>query len=101
MQIGESDVRAVDESALRRLDENFFRVRMERLTEGERAFLRAMSRVTAEPIRIAQVAKELGIPVTSLGPRRSSLIKKGMVYSPAYGEIAFTVPLFGDYLRRN
>ena len=60
-----------------------------------------MSRVTAEPIRIAQVAKELGLPVTSLGPRRGSLIKKGMIYSPAYGEIAFTVPLFGDYLRRN
>ena len=99
--IRESDVRAVDSPALRRLDENFFRVRMERLTEGERAFLRAMSRVKAEPIRIAQVAKELGLPVTSLGPRRGSLIKKGMVYSPAYGEIAFTVPLFGDYLRRN
>lgn len=36
----------------------------------------------------------------ALGPRRGSLIKKGMIYSPAYGELAFSVPLFGDYLLR-
>lgn len=100
-QIAENDVIAVDESALRRLDENFFRVRLERLTEGERAFLRAMSRVGEEPIRIAQVAERLGVSVSSLGPRRGSLIRKGMVYSPSHGEIAFTVPLFGDFLRRS
>ena len=99
--IGESDVHAVNKFALQRLDDNFFRVRMERLTDGERAFLRAMSRVNDEPIRIAQVAKELQLPVTSLGPRRGSLIKKGMIYSPAHGEIAFTVPLFNEYLLRN
>ena len=74
---------------------------MERLTEGERSFLRAMSRVETEPIRIAAVAEELGVPVSSLSPRRGALIRKGMVYGSAHGEIAYTVPLFGEFLRRS
>jgi hypothetical protein len=42
----------------------------------------------------------MGVKIASLGPRRASLIKKGMIYSPAYGEIAFTVPLFGEFMKR-
>ena len=41
------------------------------------------------------------VKVTALGPRRTSLIRKGMIYSPAYGEIAFMVPMFAEFLRRN
>ncbi len=37
---------------------------------------------------------------TSLAPVRANLIKKGMVYSPSHGEMAFTVPLFDDFMRR-
>jgi hypothetical protein len=36
-----------------------------------------------------------------LGPRRSQIIGKGMIYSPSHGDIAFTVPMFNDYLMRN
>ena len=99
--IGTSDVMAIDAAATRRLDENFFRVRMERLTESERLFLRAMARLENDPIRIAAVAETLGVSVSALSPRRSALIRKGMVYSPAHGEIAYTVPLFGEFLRRS
>jgi hypothetical protein len=28
------------------------------------------------------------------------LIRKGMIYSPAHGDTAFTVPLFDEFLRR-
>jgi hypothetical protein len=31
---------------------------------------------------------------------RSSLIKKGMIYSPAHGDTAFTVPLFDQFMLR-
>jgi hypothetical protein len=31
--------------------------------------------------------------------RYSVLIQKGMVYSPAHGDTAFTVPMFDDFLR--
>ena len=42
----------------------------------------------------------LGITTTSAAPYRNNLIKKGMVYSPTYGDTAFTVPLFDDFMRR-
>ena len=31
---------------------------------------------------------------------RNSLIAKGMLYSPAHGDVAFTVPLFDAFMRR-
>ena len=36
----------------------------------------------------------------SVGPRRGRLIRKGMIYSPAHGDTAFTVPLFDEFLKR-
>lgn len=42
----------------------------------------------------------LGVKVTSLGPVRAQLIRKGMVYSPAHGDMAFTVPLFDEFMIR-
>ena len=38
--------------------------------------------------------------VTSLGPTRSQLIAKGMVWSPSHGDTDFTVPLFHQVMRR-
>lgn len=83
-----------------RLDGSFFRVRIERLTKSEKDFLFAMAQVETSEIKISDVARITNNPVASLSPRRSSLIKKGMVYSPSHGEIAFTVPMFGEYLNR-
>ena len=31
---------------------------------------------------------------------RSKLIRKGMIYSPAYGDMAFTVPWFDEFMKR-
>lgn len=31
---------------------------------------------------------------------RAKLIKKGMIYSPAHGDIDFTVPLFDEFMIR-
>ena len=42
----------------------------------------------------------LGVKVNSTGPVRAKLINKGMIYSPAYGDIAFTVPLFDEFMKR-
>ena len=35
-----------------------------------------------------------------LGRVRAKLIKKEMIYSPAHGDIAFTVPLFEEFMVR-
>jgi hypothetical protein len=83
-----------------RLDENFFRVRYDRLTPSEKNFLRAMAELGPGPHRTGDVAEMLGVKITSLGPVRAKLIRKGMIYSPAHGELAFTVPLFDEFMIR-
>ena len=50
--------------------------------------------------RTGDIADRLGVKVTSLGPVRARLIKKGMIYSPAHGDVAFTVPLFDEFMIR-
>ena len=86
--------------AIRGLDESFFRVRFDRLTPREKAYLRAMAEGGPDSQRSGDIAERLGVKVTTVAPVRSSLIKKGMVYSPGHGDNAFTVPLFDQYLCR-
>jgi hypothetical protein len=50
--------------------------------------------------RSGDVANVLKVEVNKLGPIRDGLIKKGMIYSPAYGDTAFTVPLFDQFMLR-
>jgi hypothetical protein len=83
-----------------RLDANFFRVRYERLTPSEKNLLRVMAELGAGPHRTGDIAETLGVKVNSLGPVRAKLIKKGMIYSPAHGDMAFTVPLFDEFMIR-
>lgn len=87
-------------SVIRRLDANFFRVRYARLTPGEKNFLRAMADLGPGAHRTGDIAAALGVKVNSLGPVRAKLIKKGMIYSPAHGDMAFTVPLFDEFMMR-
>ena len=50
--------------------------------------------------RSADVAEKLKVKPQSVAPVRASLLKKGMIHSPSYGDIEFTVPLFDDFMRR-
>lgn len=83
-----------------RLDENFFRVRFDRLTPREKKYLRAMAELGPGPHRTGDIADQLELKINTLGPVRASLIKKGMVFSPSHGDMAFTVPLFDEFMRR-
>ena len=98
--IGLGVVQEASDLVSRRLDENFFRVRFDRLTPREKTYLRAMAELGAGPYRTGDIADTLAIKINTLGPVRASLIKKGMVYSPSHGEMAFTVPLFDEFMRR-
>lgn len=95
-----SDVREASKSAIAALDESFFRVRFDRLTPVERRYLRAMAELGAGPHRSGDIAERLGRKVTTIGPMRSQLIAKGMIWSPNHGDTAFTVPLFDEFMRR-
>ena len=82
------------------LDASFFRVRFDRLTPTEKRYLRAMAELGEGQHRSGDIAEALGKKVESVSPTRSSLIKKGMIFSPGHGENAFTVPLFGEFMTR-
>jgi hypothetical protein len=75
-------------------------VRFDRLTSSEKNFLRAMAELGPGAHRTGDISDALGVKVTSLGPVRAKLIRKGMVYSPAHGDMAFTVPLFDEFMIR-
>ena len=94
------DARQGAEGAVAALDEGFFRVRFDRLTPSEKRYLRAMAELGPGPHRSGDVAATLKREVTSLGPTRSQLIHKGMIWSPSHGDTAFTVPLFDEFMRR-
>jgi hypothetical protein len=88
------------EEALNELDASFFRVRFDRLTPLEKAYVRAMAQLGEGPFRSGDIATQMDRKVSSIAPVRDSLIKKGMIYAPQHGDTAFTVPLFGGFLRR-
>lgn len=99
-QIDLADAVQAADKATRRLDEGFFKVRFERLSPKEREYVIAMAQLGPGPYRSSDVAAALGETPQSLGPRRSQIISKGMIYSPSHGDIAFTVPMFNEYLSR-
>jgi len=94
------DVTAASITAIAALDESFFRVRFDRLTPKEKKYLRAMAELGPGPHRSGDIASCYGANVSSLAPTRSSIIAKGMVWSPNHGDTAFTVPMFDEFMKR-
>jgi hypothetical protein len=98
--ISRADVLRARELTEADLDESFFKTRFERCTPSERRYLRAMASLGAGPHRSGDIANALGRDIKQLGMVRSSLINKGMVWSPSHGDTAFTVPLFDQFMIR-
>ncbi len=94
------DVANATVTAVAELDASFFRVRFDRLTPTEKRYMRAMAELGEGSHRSGDIADMLGKQVTQLAPIRNSLIKKGMLYSPAHGDTAFTVPMFDAFMKR-
>ena len=86
--------------AIAELDASFFHVRFDRLSPTEKHYMRAMAELGPGPHRSGDVADPLGRRVTAVAPVRDTLISKGMVYGPAHGDTAFTVPLFDGFMKR-
>lgn len=98
--ISRTVVEASYDDAIRRLDASFFRVRLDRMTPTEKKYMRALAELGPGSHRSGDVARVYGAQVASVAPIRANLISKGMIFSPAYGETAFTVPLFDAFMRR-
>ncbi|MBC3373204.1 ATP-binding protein [Pseudomonas sp. SWRI92] len=99
-EITVDDVEHSYSETLASLDAGFFRVRIDRLTPSEVQFVKTMSELGDGPYAIADIAKAMGRPQSSLGPTRANIISKGMIYSTDHGYLNFTVPLFAEYMRR-
>ncbi len=95
-----ADVDAARAAALAELDASFFRIRFDRLTPAEKRYLRAMAALGPGPHRSGDIADQMQVKVSSIAPTRNSLIAKGMLFSPAHGDTAFTVPLFDQFMQR-
>jgi hypothetical protein len=94
------DVLSAHNNAIAVLDEGFFKVRFDRCTPSERKYMRALAELGSGIQRSGDIAQLLKVKTASVAPTRSSLIKKGMIYSPSHGDTAFTVPLFDQYMKR-
>jgi len=94
------DVTQVSDDVLKELDQSFFKVRLDRCTPTEKKYMRALAEFGAGPHKSSEVAGLLKVKPASVSPIRSSLIKKGMIFSPTHGDTEFTVPLFDEYMKR-
>ena len=94
------DVDLAYPAAIAALDDSFFRVRFDRMTPSEKRYLRAMADLGEGPYSSTSIADHLSRKPSSFGPVRASLVAKGMIYTPGYGQSAFTVPLFDAFMRR-
>src|ERR1035437_393770 len=84
--ITNEDVANASATTIATLDESFFRVRFDRLTGAEKKYLRAMATLGSGPHRSGDIAEKLSRNVQSVAPVRSTLISKGMVWSPTHGD---------------
>ena len=93
-------IRSSPGRASSRLDNNFFRVRFDRLTPLEQKYLPAMAELGPGPCATGQIAEALGVQTASVATVRQRLIHKGLVWSQRHGKTSFTVPMFDGFMKR-
>jgi DNA-binding MarR family transcriptional regulator len=95
-----SDVENTIEISTRQLDLGFYRSRWDRTTPSEKKYLRAMAQDGGNVSKVSEIANRLGVKQQSLSINRQELIRKGIIYSPEHGEVAFSVPLMFEFIHR-
>lgn len=99
-RISRIDVENSREAYEAKLDGSFFRVRLDRATPLQTAYMRAMAELGSQPQKAADVARVMGRESTQVGPTRAELIDMGLLYTPEHGYAAFTVPEFDKFMLR-
>jgi hypothetical protein len=94
------DARVGVASGQAHLDAGFYRPQWERATRAQQAYLRAMAADGAGPTQSADVASRLRKTPMSVGAFRDSLIKKGIIYAPHQGQVAYALPGMADFIYR-
>jgi hypothetical protein len=97
--ISKRDVTRAAPTVSRVLDDGFFAARIARVPESERRYLRALAALGPGPHASRAVAEALGSTTPGVGALRDRLIADGVIFSPAYGQVAFALPLLDEYLQ--
>jgi hypothetical protein len=89
-------------AAREEIDVGLYLSRWSRATAAQRRMMRAMAEHgDRAQVAVADLAREMGLGrSTDLSVSRDQLIKKGLVYAPDRGLLAFTVPGMADYIQR-
>lgn len=98
--ITEGDMNDAVELYQAKLDSSFFRVRLDRTTDLQQAYLRAMAELGPDAQKAADVAALLNRESTQVAPTRAELIDMGLLFTPQHGYAAFTVPHFDKFMLR-
>lgn len=99
--ISEDDVDSAHPIALAALDAGFFQTPFRRSTPAERAFMDCMASQQGDVYYIEDIVRCLNKASQSqVSVIRKSLINKGYIYEYERGMLAFTVPMFNEFLHR-
>jgi len=107
-------VNSAIDAAQRQLDAGLYAARYDRLSETEREYVHAMVRVMrleespilidvsteSERVGSGEIASELGKTINAVAPTRDRVIRKGVIHSPQFGLLEFSVPGFASYVNR-
>lgn len=95
-----SDAKVAVEIGRQQLDQGFFPSRWERASKAEKFYLRLMAQNGDKGSVTSDLADRAHKKHSSMTMTRSSLLRKGIIYPPALGKVAFTVPGMADYISR-
>jgi hypothetical protein len=100
--ISTDDVQVGLHDARREVDDGLYRSRWERATPAQRDLLRALADLAGDgSATVSALASRMRKPRASdLSVARNELIKKGLVYPPERGMLAFTVPGMHEFVLR-
>lgn len=99
-RITRTDVETAIPLAEAELDESFFEVRLGRLNATQRAYVQAMAELGDGPVSSTEIAQRLSRKPTAVTKVRDTLIREAIIYAPARGKLAFTVPHCARFVRR-
>lgn len=93
-------VRATVPLVHERLDREFYGQLLDGLSARESTYVLALASM-APSASVTAVAAALGRTAAGANSIRNRLIKKGMIYTPSYGQVACAVPLLDRFIARH
>lgn len=80
------------------MEKNVYEASLKELSDKDNEFVMAMAKDDGVS-KIIDIQKRLGVSKSYVQPYRARLIASGVVASPKRGELEFTLPYLGEYLR--